>query len=142
MKTPIILATLFAGSLAAVLPSGLDITPADCAIAEIAIEGGVKFTWPMVPNCRHKEEAYEVGVAAFEHGIKCGPAPAEPEAPPAGERCSKVECAKLEKAIEKGKEYLRHLQIDKFPGYPEGEKEGIRCFKKKIGCEEKAEVTV
>ncbi|KAM3562016.1 hypothetical protein ARSEF4850_002947 [Beauveria asiatica] len=139
MKSPIILATLFAGSLAAVpllLPGICDPKLLGCAQVKTAISKGLTVARPLLPKCNHTEDAIKVATAAFNHKIKCGPPPPEPEAPPADKKC---DCKGLNAAIKTGEGVLR-LFIGCYPGYCEAVKEAIRVFKKRLGCEEEAGV--
>ncbi|KAM3449110.1 hypothetical protein MY3296_007225 [Beauveria thailandica] len=153
MKSPIILATLFAGSLAAVpLPlPGICIPDQrpNCALVKTAISNGLAVARPLLPKCTHMEDAIDAAKAAFNNKIKCPhepkappapepkapPAP-EPEAPPAGEQC---DCKAVNAAIEKGKSVLV-LAIGCYPGFCEGVEEAERVFRKRVGCEKEAGV--
>ncbi|KAM3563974.1 hypothetical protein MY1884_000983 [Beauveria asiatica] len=147
MKAPIILATLFAGSLAAVplpLPGICDSKLLGCAGVNVAIDKGLTVARPLLPKCNHTEDAIKVATAAFNHKIKCGlpppepeaPPPPEPEAPPADKKC---DCKGLNATIKTGEGVLRPF-IGCYPGYCEAVKEAIRVFKKRLGCEEEAGV--
>ncbi|KAK8150310.1 hypothetical protein G3M48_002880 [Beauveria asiatica] len=137
MKSPIILATLFAGSLAAVplpLPGICDPNLLNCALVDTAIREARTVAWPFLPKCIHTEAAIKDAIEAFNYKIGCGQPPPEPEAPPADEQC---DCKELNAAIEKGEGVLR-LFIGCYKGYCEAVKEAIRVFKKRAGCKKEA----
>ncbi|KAM3540118.1 hypothetical protein BM221_004006 [Beauveria bassiana] len=142
MKSTLILATLFAGSLAAVVP-GLDIPPplgvVDCVPADLAIEAGLWAVRPMLPDTPRMEDALKAGTDAFKHGIKCGSAPPEPEPVPEGEQ---IDCSEnnVDKAIEEGRKVLKAGFKVTPSRYEEAVEEGIRVFRKTLGCKEQAEV--
>ncbi|KAM3534563.1 hypothetical protein MY4038_002113 [Beauveria bassiana] len=141
MKSTLILATLFAGSLAAVVP-GLDIPPplgvVDCVPADLAIPAALLAVKPMLPDTPRMEPALKAGTDAFKHGIECGQAPPEPEPVPEGEQ---IDCSeKVDKAIEEGRKVLKAGFKVTPSRYEEAVEEGIRVFRKTLGCKEQAEV--
>ncbi|KAM3444026.1 hypothetical protein NHJ13734_001625 [Beauveria thailandica] len=145
MKSPIILATLFAGSLAAVPLPPPGICPPEllgCAGVATVIHQALDAARPFLPKqCIHMEEAIKAGKAAFNNKIKCPPEPKalpapEPEAPPADKQC---DCKAVDAAIEKGEVVLDVLS-GCYKGYCEAVKEAKRVFKKRLGCEEEAGV--
>ncbi|KGQ12303.1 hypothetical protein BB8028_0003g08680 [Beauveria bassiana] len=142
MKSLLILTTLFAGSLAAVVPGLDDILPpigVDCVAADLAIQAGLLAVRPMLPDTPRMEDALKAGTAAFKHEIGCGPAPPEPEPVPEGEQ---IDCSanNVDKAIGKGREVLKAGFKVTPPRYEEAVEEGIRVFRKTLGCKEQAEV--
>ncbi|KAM3428113.1 hypothetical protein MY4824_009035 [Beauveria thailandica] len=140
MKSPIILATLFAGSLAAVPLPPPGICPPKllgCAGVATVMGEALDAARPILPKqCIHMEEAIKAGKAAFKSKIKCGLPPPEPEARPADKQC---DCKAVDAAIEKGEVVLDVLS-GCYEGYCEAVKEAKRVFKKTLGCEEEAGV--
>ncbi|KAM3502507.1 hypothetical protein MY10362_004801 [Beauveria mimosiformis] len=144
MKTPIILATLFASSLAAVplpLPGTGSLQP-QCFAADPAILVALEFARPRLPKCGNMKGAIAIAIAAFKHKIGCGDAPPEPEAPPADQRCSKAECDEVDETIRKGKGVFKDAFLILPPKFDEAVQEASRVCKKKLGCKEEAKVTV
>ncbi|KAM0738835.1 hypothetical protein ACQRIT_006572 [Beauveria bassiana] len=92
----------------------------------------------MLPDTPRTEPALKAGTDAFKHGIKCGPAPPEPEPVPEGEQ---IDCSeKVDPAIEEGRKLLKAGFKVTPDGYEEAVEEGIRVFRKKLGCKEQADV--
>ncbi|KAM3515011.1 hypothetical protein MY11210_001370 [Beauveria gryllotalpidicola] len=140
MKSPIILATLFAGSLAVVPQPGADL-PRHCMVAEAAIQAAIKVGRPLLPDSPYVDDAIKEGAAIFRNRIGCGSPPPEPKAPPESEQ---IDCSgKVDNAIEVSSKVLRKgFDLCAPIGYSKGLADGIKGFKTTLGCKEQKKAAV
>ncbi|EGX90696.1 hypothetical protein CCM_07116 [Cordyceps militaris CM01] len=133
MKFPLVLAALFAGSLATVAQPGVG-PPAlgTCRGADVAIAAALAVLRRLLPVYPQLEPAIKAGVARFKNEIRCGPAPDEPEAPADDQMdCHGIVDTGIDRAAKVLRDNFGPIAPD---GFDEGVTKGIKDFKKRLGC--------
>ncbi|KAJ4165639.1 hypothetical protein LMH87_007263 [Akanthomyces muscarius] len=151
MKSPIIFTTLLAAVLAAAdidispVPSPSPPLPACGRVVDLAVLAAqTAVNRALQPfGIAELKDAVDAGTAAFKREIGCGGAAATPEdsarpgqEPPAQRDCSGVVDNALAVAVAALKRGFPVVGVPK--GYDKGVEEGVKAFKKTLGCKEAA----